>query len=183
MITPNDDKIRLELPQAEEIPHSQFDESSRDAEIPQPQAAQSAQFPIEDKAHQPPPYIGIPSGSNSNSNITEAEWKDKLKKLEKKIRKYNWTKQGDEAAIVESMRDLAASHNDPKVQAYWTRRANEFEKAPDSDKKAILVDIARGLAILVAAPFAITGALFMGTGMLLKASANLLTGGSVKITK
>ncbi|KAJ7664700.1 hypothetical protein B0H17DRAFT_1143645 [Mycena rosella] len=107
----------------------------------------------------------------------EAEWQKKLKTLERKIRKYNWTKRGDEAIIVESMRDLAASHSDPQVQTYWTRRANEFEIAPDSDKKAILLDIARGIAILFAAPFAIAGAILMGAGMLLKASGDLLTGG------
>jgi hypothetical protein len=73
------------------------------------------------------------------------------------------------------MRDLAASHNDPQVQAYWNRRATEFERAPDSDKKAILMDIGRGLAILIAAPFAIAGAILMGTGMLIKAGGSFLS--------
>jgi hypothetical protein len=129
----------------------------------------------------PPPYSNPNSDANtvvtpSEPSISEAEWQAKLKKLEKKIRKYNWTKQGDEAAIVLSMRDLAASHNDPQVQAYWNRRATEFERAPDSDKKAILMDIGRGLVILMAAPFAIAGALLMGTGMLIKAGGSLLSG-------
>ncbi|KAJ7929071.1 hypothetical protein B0H13DRAFT_2310936 [Mycena leptocephala] len=128
----------------------------------------------------PPPYSNPNSDANavvipSESSISEAEWKAKLKKLEKKIRKYNWTKQGDEA-IVLSMRDLAASHNDPQVQAYWNRRATEFERAPDSDKKAILMDIGRWLAILIAAPFAIVGAMLMGTGMLIKGAGSLLSG-------
>jgi len=182
MITPSDD-TKIPRPETEEIPQSQFDEPPQSqfdaipqpqiANIPQTQTAQSAQFPIADKAHHPPPYADLPP------SVSEAEWKEKLNKLEKKIRKYNWTKQGDEAAIVQSMRDLAASHSDPQVQAYWTHRANEFERAPDSDKKAILTDIGRGLAILIAAPFVITGALLIGTGMLLKAGGDLLTGGRI----
>ncbi|KAF8211686.1 hypothetical protein K438DRAFT_1752371 [Mycena galopus ATCC 62051] len=157
---------KMPQPETAEIPQPQV------AEIPQPQIAAGT---LNDKAaHHPPPYTDFPV--NFTSTITEAEWKEKLQKLEGRIRKYNWMKRGDETAIVESMRDLAASHNNPQVQAYWTRRANEFEKAPDSDKKAILKDIGRGVAILIAAPFAIAGALLMGTGMLLKAGGNFLTG-------
>ncbi|KAF8211681.1 hypothetical protein K438DRAFT_2011178 [Mycena galopus ATCC 62051] len=140
-----------------------------DAEIPQAQATESNQ----------PPSSGAPP----YTTITETEWKEKLQKLEGRIRKYNWMKRGDEPAIVEAMRDLAASHNDPQVQAYWTRRADEFEKAPDSDKKAILKDIVQGLAILVSAPFIIAGAIFTGTGMVLKTVGNVLTGGSKFFTK
>ncbi|KAJ6543952.1 hypothetical protein B0H19DRAFT_292015 [Mycena capillaripes] len=162
MITPLDDKS----------PQAQIDQT------PQPSADTSM----------PPPYSVARAPTETNilgrkvdvpSLLSEVEWQLKLKKLEKKIRKYNWTKQGDEAAIVASMRDLATSHNDPQVQTYWNRRADEFEKAPDTDKTAILVDIGRGLAILIAAPFAIAGAMLIGTGMLLKASGNFLTGGKV----
>ncbi|KAJ7723460.1 hypothetical protein DFH07DRAFT_708616, partial [Mycena maculata] len=110
------------------------------------------------------------------TNISEAEWQAKLQNLQKKIRKYNWTKRGDEAAILESMRDLAKSHNDPQVQAYWTRRAVDFEKAPEASKRSVLMDIGRGLVILIAAPFAIAGAVLMGTGMLLTAGGKLLAG-------
>ncbi|KAJ7499473.1 hypothetical protein FB451DRAFT_1205571 [Mycena latifolia] len=141
----------------------------------------------DDKAPQPPPYSDYVAPTTAAPPLSEAEWKakllsevewqTKLKKLQQKVRKYNWTKRGDEAAICASMRDLAASHSDPQVQAYWNRRADEFEKAPDSDKKAILGDIGRGLAILIAAPLAICGALLLGTGMLLKASGDMLMGG------
>lgn len=160
MITPSDDKI----------PQAPIDQT------PQPAGETSL----------PPPYTVAKRPSETSilsqkvdvpALLSEVEWRLKLKQLEKKIRKYNWTKQGDEADIVASMRDLAASHDDPQVQGYWNRRADEFEKAPDSDKKALLMDIARGLAILIAAPLAIAGALLMGTGMLLKASGNFLTGG------
>ncbi|KAJ7086685.1 hypothetical protein C8R44DRAFT_893480 [Mycena epipterygia] len=132
---------------------------------------------IDDKISQPPPYTDFRTTNTDPANIDEAEWQAKLKKLQKKVRKYNWTKQGDEAIIVDSMRELARSHNDPQVQAYWNRRANDFEKAPDSDKKAILTDIGRGLAILIAAPFAIAGGILLAAGMFLKASGDILTGG------
>ncbi|KAJ7101610.1 hypothetical protein C8R43DRAFT_244073 [Mycena crocata] len=127
--------------------------------------------PPTEPAAQPPPYTNTPT------HLSEVEWQAKLKTLHRKIRKYNWTKRGDEAAIVESMRDLATGHSDPQVQAYWNHRADEFEKAPDVNKKAILADIGRGIAILIAAPLAIAGALLLATGMLLKASGDMLTGG------
>ncbi|KAJ7047890.1 hypothetical protein C8F04DRAFT_1387045 [Mycena alexandri] len=129
--------------------------------------------PIEPPA--PPAY------HHGLSSSSEVEWQTKLKSLEKKIRKYNWSKNGPSEAsvIVDSMRDLGASHSDPKVQAYWNRRADAFERAPDADRKSILLDIGRGLGILIAAPFAIAGAVLIGTGMLLKASGNFLTGGKV----
>ncbi|KAJ6463250.1 hypothetical protein C8R47DRAFT_82787 [Mycena vitilis] len=156
-----------------------------DDKHPQPSAQPSAvqlpveQLPMHDKTGMPPPYstAGADAHRSTGSLLSELQWQLKLKKLEKTIRKYNWTKKGDEALIVASMRDLAASHTDPQVQAYWTRRADQFEKAPDADKKALLMDIGRGLAILIAAPFAIAGAILMGTGMLLKASGSFLTGG------
>ncbi|KAJ7367764.1 hypothetical protein DFH08DRAFT_946742 [Mycena albidolilacea] len=179
MITPTDEKT-IPQPQSIEIPRSQADMTQPQVAIPQPSTAGTTRFPTDPKVRpNPPPYNDlasqIPSAESNGGNVTEAEWKNKLKILEKKIRKYNWSKKGDEADIVESMRDLAASHNDPQVQAYWTRRATEFEKAPDSDKKAMLIDIGRGLVILIAAPFAIAGAILVGTGMLLKASGNFLT--------
>lgn len=106
--------------------------------------------------------------------MNEVQWKSKLKKLERKVRKYNWTKRGDEAEILESMRELAASHIDPAVQTYWTRRADEFERAPDADKKALLADIGRAVGLLAAAPFLLTGAILVGTGTILKASGSYL---------
>ncbi|KAJ7749036.1 hypothetical protein DFH07DRAFT_829442 [Mycena maculata] len=145
--------------------------------------ASPATMMIDDKVSQPPPYADLQTAevrvdaTALPTTISEAEWRAKLQKLQKKIRKYNWTKRGDEAAILESMRDLAKSHNDRQVQAYWTRRADDFEKAPEANKKSILIDIGRGLAILIAAPFAIAGAVLVGTGMLLTAGGKLLSGG------
>ncbi|KAJ7638347.1 hypothetical protein FB45DRAFT_902568 [Roridomyces roridus] len=114
--------------------------------------------------------------------LTDAEWNAKLAKLQRKVRKYNWTKKrGDEAAIVSGMRDLAASHYDPAVKAYWTQRAEAFEKAPDTDKMGILRDIGLGLALIIAAPLTLAGALLMGTGMLVKASGEFVAGGKFRL--
>ncbi|KAF7354834.1 6PF2K domain-containing protein [Mycena sanguinolenta] len=181
MITTGDEKT-MPQPEDVQVPELQVAVENTQAQH-QPQFPPDIKRPQEGQAH-PPPYTDFAAGTSTPpSNMSEAEWKAKLRKLEGKIRKYNWTKRGDETAIVESMRDLAASHSDPQVQAYWTRRANEFETAPESDKKALLKDIGRGLAILVAAPFAIAGAVLVGTGMLLKAGGNILTGQSTKLLK
>ncbi|KAJ6516439.1 hypothetical protein C8R45DRAFT_960153 [Mycena sanguinolenta] len=179
MITTGDEK---KMPQTETVEVSEPQVVIEDTQT-QPQLLPNIKAPLGTQTH-PPPYTDFAAGMNRPpSNMSEQEWKEKLRKLEGKIRKYNWTKRGDEATLVESMRDLAASHNDPQVQAYWTRCANEFETAPESDKKALLKDIGRGLAILLVAPFAIAGALLMGTGMLLKAGGNLLTSQSSKVLK
>lgn len=141
---------------------------------------------IDDKLpQQPPSYSDVPVLETADvpptatpAKISDAEWQAKLKKLQKKIRKYNWTRRGDETAIVAAMRDLAASHTDAEVRAYWTRRAAEFEAAPDADKRsAVLGDVGRGLAVLIAAPFAIAGGILLAAGMLVKAGGDLLTGG------
>ncbi|KAJ7705684.1 hypothetical protein B0H16DRAFT_1482209 [Mycena metata] len=132
---------------------------------------------------QPPAYQPLhivdqstdhPPAPAAPSTMDEAEWRSKLEKLERKVRKHNWTNRGDEAKIVESMRDLAASHSDPEVQAYWTRRADDFERAPDSDKKALLKDIGRATGLLLAAPFLITGAILKGMGTILEVSGTYL---------
>ncbi|KAJ7047889.1 hypothetical protein C8F04DRAFT_25417 [Mycena alexandri] len=113
--------------------------------------------------------------SHAAPSMNEVEWRSKLKKLERKVRQYNWTKRGDEAKIIESMRDLAASHSDPEVQTYWNRRADDFERAPDADKKALLTDIGRAAVLLIAVPFILTGAILKGTGTILEASGTYLT--------
>ncbi|KAJ6612130.1 hypothetical protein B0H10DRAFT_2053634 [Mycena sp. CBHHK59/15] len=134
----------------------------------------------------PPAYDdSVPNATSLEGNtqaravsVDEAQWQDNLQRLRKKIRKYNWTKRGDEKAILGAMRDLAGSHSDPQVQAYWNQRANEFEKAPEADKKAILTHIGKGLAILIAAPFAIAGGILLAAGMALRATGNLIAGGN-----
>ncbi|KAJ7512709.1 hypothetical protein B0H11DRAFT_1947007 [Mycena galericulata] len=115
--------------------------------------------------------------------MTEAAWKAQLKKLDRKIRKYNWktahaherTKRDEEAAtIVTLMRELGASHPDPGVQAYWAQRADVFAAAPEADKKAVLKDVAKGVTLLIVAPFAVAGALVLAVGKALKLSGALM---------
>ncbi|KAJ7477274.1 hypothetical protein B0H11DRAFT_2030502 [Mycena galericulata] len=149
-----------------------------DDKVPQP--------PIDNEAphYLPPSYAAVPVVGSAptvipSTPVSEAEWRAKLQKLQKKIRRNNWTNRGDEAQIVASMRDLAATHPDPEVQTYWTRRADDFERAPDTDKKAILVDIAIAMGTILAAPLVIIAALMSGTATVLRASGDLLTGGRV----
>ncbi|KAJ7283251.1 hypothetical protein C8J57DRAFT_1291922 [Mycena rebaudengoi] len=129
--------------------------------------------PVDPKSN----YVGISEdGAVTDGMTTEEEWQRQLQRLQRRIRKYNWTKRGDEQAIADDMRGLATRHTDPRVQAYWNQRADEFEKAPEADKMALLADVARGLAILIAAPFAIAGGILVAVGSMLKASSNFLIG-------
>ncbi|KAF7319032.1 6PF2K domain-containing protein [Mycena chlorophos] len=130
-------------------------------------------------------YTSVPPSTSSATSeapgqYSEAEWKAKLDSLENRIEKYSNTKSrnrsaGDEAAILASMRDLAVSHPDPEVKTYWTGQANAFEKASGDDKLAVLKDVGRALATLIAAPFVIAGMLLIGTGQVLKASGDWIS--------
>ncbi|KAJ7067795.1 hypothetical protein C8F01DRAFT_575966 [Mycena amicta] len=130
-----------------------------------------------------PPLAAVPpaqpSSSPNKAPLSEAEWKAKLEALEKKIQKYNKKqRQSHETAILASMRDLAQSHPDAEVQSYWAARADELEKAPEADKLIILKKVARAMAIIVAAPLAIVGLLLIGTGTVVKASGDFISGGA-----
>ncbi|KAJ7753317.1 hypothetical protein DFH07DRAFT_824057 [Mycena maculata] len=118
--------------------------------------------------------------------MTEALWIANLKKLDKKIRKYNWKpahphsqkdaprREEDAAKIVTLMRDLGATHPDPRVQVYWAERADAFAAAPEPDKKAVLRDVTSVILGLIAAPFAIAGALLLGLGKALRLTGTLM---------
>ncbi|KAF7301205.1 6PF2K domain-containing protein [Mycena indigotica] len=122
-----------------------------------------------------PPVVVVPA--ESSSAPSEAEWQAKLDVLEKRIEKYNKKRRrSDEAAILAAMHDLAAVHPDPKVKDYWTRRADEFEKAPEADKLVILKDIIRAMRLLLAAPLTIAALLLIGTGTLVKVSGEWISG-------
>ncbi|CAK5284491.1 unnamed protein product [Mycena citricolor] len=122
---------------------------------------------------------GTTEVDDTKTPMTDAECKAALKKLDSRIRKYNWGNRSTpvERSIVSSMRNLSTRHPDSTVREYWEKRADGFEKAPEVDKGAILKDIGLAVGMLLAAPFAITGAVLMGMGLLLKESGSLLSGG------
>ncbi|KAJ7896054.1 hypothetical protein B0H14DRAFT_3425999 [Mycena olivaceomarginata] len=141
MITPTDEKT-IPQPQSIEIPRSQADMTQPQVAIPQPSTAGTTRLPTDPKVQpNPPPYSNlasqIPSSESNGGNVTEAEWKNKSRRI-------------------------------------GQRRATEFEKAPDADKKAMPDRYWTRVGDFIAAPFAIVGALFVGTGMLLKGEREFL---------
>lgn len=131
--------------------------------------------------------IGSSSDSSETATLTEEEWQKNYSKLQKKLRKYNRAKKrGDEETVKrlvreigEDMRNLGEGHSDPAARAEWTRKADEFDKAPESEKENMLMDIGIGLGLLVASPFLLAGGVLYGVGRLTQGLGNLLTGGKV----
>ncbi|KAJ7474260.1 hypothetical protein FB451DRAFT_1248445 [Mycena latifolia] len=130
----------------------------------------------------------ISSTSDSDTaTLTEEEWQENLSKLQKKLRKYNRAKKrGDEEAIKrlmreigQDMRSLAESHADPKVRAEWKEKADEFDRAPEGEQENMLMDIGKGLGIIIISPFLLAGGVLYGVGLFTKGLGNLLTGGAI----
>ncbi|KAF7378156.1 MFS general substrate transporter [Mycena sanguinolenta] len=127
------------------------------------------------------------SAASDTETVIEEEWQALLQLLRKSLKQYNRAKTANDQAamkklakeIEEIMRKLADSHSDSAEQAEWTRRANEFSKASDAGKENMLLDIGKGLGIIIAAPFILAGGVLYGTGLFVKGLGNLLTGGAI----
>ncbi|KAF8208949.1 hypothetical protein K438DRAFT_1811476 [Mycena galopus ATCC 62051] len=78
------------------------------------------------------------------------------------------------------MRKLADASDDLEKRAEWTRKADEFSKGSDDDKENMLMDIGKGLGIIVAAPFLLAGGVLYGVGLFAKGLGNLLSGGAIE---
>ncbi|KAF7318056.1 hypothetical protein HMN09_00313300 [Mycena chlorophos] len=128
-------------------------------------------------------HLDAPTASTSSSYhssspstaYSDEQWTAKLAALETRIESYTKSrKRSDEAVILASMHDLAASHPDPKVQQYWAERAAAFESAKGDDKVAALRDIGQAFKTIVAAPLVIAGMVLEETESLLKTSTDWL---------
>ncbi|KAJ7333246.1 hypothetical protein DFH08DRAFT_966083 [Mycena albidolilacea] len=109
--------------------------------------------------------------------------------LQRTLREYNRAKtQGDDdgeaarrlAREIEQLTRLADSGGDPATSVEWTRRADEWSAASDIQKDNMLLDIGKGLGLIVAPPFLGAGGVLYGAGLFVKASGNLLTGGYIE---
>ncbi|KAF7368664.1 Telomerase Cajal body protein 1 [Mycena venus] len=131
--------------------------------------------------------INSSSGSLDTATLTEEELKAKVLKLHKKIKKYDRAlKKGEMAKakrlareIEEDTREIAACHSDPAERAEWMKKADKFANAWDTDKEYMLLDIGKGLGLIVASPFMLAGGVLYGVGLLTKGLGNLLTGGTI----
>ncbi|KAG8712969.1 hypothetical protein FRC08_013843 [Ceratobasidium sp. 394] len=97
----------------------------------------------------------------------------------------NSTVHSIEVNIVVKMRQIGDTYPDAESKSEWYKKARVFEEGSEEDKKNILMPLAQGLGILIAAPFAVAGgAIFAAGGILYGAGktvlgvGNLLTGGA-----
>ncbi|KAJ7836979.1 hypothetical protein B0H13DRAFT_184783 [Mycena leptocephala] len=129
--------------------------------------------------------ISSNSDSSDTETLTDEEWQKDLAKLQKKLKKYNRAKQRGDVGTAErlkseigrDMRGLAESASDPEVRAKWTKNADEFDSASESDKDNMLMNIGKGLGLIIASPFLLAGGVLYGVGLFTKGLGDLLTGG------
>ncbi|KAJ7139122.1 hypothetical protein C8R44DRAFT_727231 [Mycena epipterygia] len=128
------------------------------------------------------------SESSETPTLTEEEWQEVLSQLKRKLRKLKkYKEQGRHEAAIKRllreieglMRKLAQNHPDPKVRAEWTRKADEFNKASEREKENMLLDIGKGLGIIIVSPFLLPGGVLYGVGLFTKGLGNLLTAGKL----
>jgi hypothetical protein len=130
--------------------------------------------------------------NRANRPNDEENWQRALRNLEAQMAQYEKARaDGDEALqgqlairIVEAMRNLSNIHPRPEMRNYWRGRADAFEVGDNTERGHILVDVGKGLLILLATPFALAGAaifaagaIVYGAGTLVKGLGNALTGG------
>ncbi|KAJ7433427.1 hypothetical protein B0H11DRAFT_2121754 [Mycena galericulata] len=129
----------------------------------------------------------ISSDASDTPTLTEQEWEEIYSKVQKKLREYKRAQErGDKEGVKRLvreigglMRSLAEGASDPEKRADWKRKAEEFDKASESGKENMLMDIGVGLGIIIASPFLLAGGILYGVGRLTQGLGNLLTGGNV----
>jgi len=98
--------------------------------------------------------------------------KETLKKLEEKV--------------TVLMNAVADASTDPNVARHYKEKAEKFSKAHAEDKENIAMDVAKGLGMILAAPFVlaaagvfVAGTVVYGVGTLVQGIGNVLTFGGV----
>jgi hypothetical protein len=110
------------------------------------------------------------------SNRDEDEmWRAALRDLQTKIAAYDTAKKNG-YEVVKAIKHVADSHPDPQVRAHWRQKAEEFEKGDDKVKSNILLDIGKGLGILLITPFALAGAVIFGAGAIIYGVGSVIKG-------
>ncbi|EUC59864.1 transmembrane protein, putative, partial [Rhizoctonia solani AG-3 Rhs1AP] len=93
-----------------------------------------------------------------------------------------------EARIAQTMRRVGDAYPNEETRQHWYRQAENFEKATPEQREHILMPIAKGLGILIAAPLALAfgivggavfaaGSILYGAGKVVMGLGTLLTGG------
>ncbi|KAG8697851.1 hypothetical protein FRC11_014807, partial [Ceratobasidium sp. 423] len=92
-----------------------------------------------------------------------------------------------EEDIAPAMRRVGDSYHNEETRANWYRQAEDLENANPEQREHILMPIAKGLGILIAAPLALAfgivggviftaGSILYGAGKLVQGLGTLLTG-------
>ncbi|GAB1527075.1 hypothetical protein RhiTH_010250 [Rhizoctonia solani] len=95
-----------------------------------------------------------------------------------------------EERIVAAMRSVGDAYPEGETRRNWYRQADAFFNANDEEREHILLPIAKGLGILIAAPLALAfgiaggaifaaGSILYGAGKVVAGVGSLLTGGDI----
>ncbi|KAF7306214.1 MFS general substrate transporter [Mycena indigotica] len=102
-----------------------------------------------------------------------------------KLRQYERERQPSEAKqlqkeIIKLMRQLADTHPEPCERKRWEEQADNLDNATEEEREHILLDIGKGLGLILVLPFLFAGGVLYGVGLFVKGVGNLLTGGAIK---
>ncbi|KAF9463981.1 hypothetical protein BDZ94DRAFT_1115193, partial [Collybia nuda] len=117
----------------------------------------------------------------------EAQWKEALEALKTAMITYNQTSktgspkhehalEATASEVVDKMRRLGDMHTDPAVKKEWGERAEQFEKAGKGERGIMSNDVVKGLAILLATPFALVGAVLFAAGTIVYGAGSVVRG-------
>ncbi|KIJ40540.1 hypothetical protein M422DRAFT_82927, partial [Sphaerobolus stellatus SS14] len=116
----------------------------------------------------------------------ELQWKTGVEKIERKMIEYREVvdrsgspteKAGAAENVATAMEEAAESHTDPKVKKYLKKKAIKFREAKtDEERDSVLMDIGKGISLLLMTPFALVGAALLAAGMILDGVAKIAKG-------
>ncbi|KAJ7223285.1 hypothetical protein GGX14DRAFT_427300 [Mycena pura] len=128
-------------------------------------------------------YVYSPGAATAT--LTElAGWEQIEDLLRQSLRTYELAQDRAEVkrlrrTILRLMAALAEIHPDPVERGRYDARTKEFEKASDARKENILLDIGKGLGLVIVSPFLLTGGILYGLGLFLRGLGNTFTGGAL----
>ncbi|CAE6441603.1 unnamed protein product [Rhizoctonia solani] len=93
--------------------------------------------------------------------------------------------------IAQAMRQVGDTYPNEETREHWYRQARDLENANEEEREHILMPIAKGLGILIAAPLALAfvivggavftaGSILYGVGKVVIGVGSLLTGGMLR---
>ncbi|KAJ7223306.1 hypothetical protein GGX14DRAFT_694368 [Mycena pura] len=121
----------------------------------------------------------------ATATLAEPEgWEQIEDLLRQNLRRYEQAQDRNEVeqlrrTIFRLMAALAEIHPDRVKRERYNARTKEFEEASDAQKENVLLDIGKGLGMIVVSPFLLTGGVLYGVGLFLRGLGNAFTGGAL----